>query len=172
MVVIKEEKACLSVKCERILRLLCCLSDSFINKHCRAWSSMISLWIDFRTCQKYRILLSARQRSNNYLELSRENVLGNMMLSCWPCFIWKFFMIWFHKLLTLISRKQPSCPRDIYTEHCRKPFIFTTFFEIFWEAFECSGKNFPNSSCDFTNLKSVFLQILYHSSVSWDITPL
>ena len=37
---------------------------------------MINLWIDFRTCQKQRILLSARESSNNYLELSKENVLG------------------------------------------------------------------------------------------------
>ena len=121
------------MKCEIILRLLCCLSDSFINKHCRAWRSMISLWIDFRTCKKYRILLSARQRSNNYLELSRENVLGNMMLSCWPCFIWKFFMIWFHKILKLISRKQPSCPRNIYILNIIENHLFSQLSSKFFE---------------------------------------
>ena len=31
--------------------------------------------------QKYRILMSARPRPNNYLELSKEDVLGNVMLS-------------------------------------------------------------------------------------------
>ena len=45
--------------------------------------------------------MSARQRSNNYLELSKENVSGNMILSHWPCFTWKFLMIWFHKILKL-----------------------------------------------------------------------
>ena len=40
-----------------------------------------------------------------------------------------------------------------------------------FENFECSGQNSPNS-CHFWNNKSVFLQILHHSSVSWDITPL
>ena len=55
---------------------LCCLLDPLTNKRCRAWSSMINFWIDSRTCQKYRILLSARQRSNNYLEPTKENVLG------------------------------------------------------------------------------------------------
>ena len=74
------------VKFETVLPLFCCLLDSLTNKHSRAWSSMINLWIDSRTCQKYRILLSARQRSNNYLELSKENLLGNMMLSHGPCF--------------------------------------------------------------------------------------
>ena len=38
--------------------------------------------------------------------------------------------------------------------------------------FECSGESLPNSSCHFSNNKSVFLQILHHSSVSWKITPL
>ena len=39
-------------------------------------SSVINLWIDSRTWQKLRIVLPVRQRSNNYIELSKENVLG------------------------------------------------------------------------------------------------
>ena len=39
------------------------------------------------------------------------------------------------------------------------------------ENFECSDQNSPNS-CHFWNNKSAFLQILHHSSVSWDTTPL
>ena len=39
-----------------------------------------------------------------------------------------------------------------------------------FETFECSDKNSPN--CYFRNNKLVFLQILHHSSVSWDATPL
>ena len=34
-----------------------------------------------------------------------------------------------------------------------------------FEAFECSSKNLPNSSCHFPNHMSVLLQILHHSSV-------
>ena len=41
-----------------------------------------------------------------------------------------------------------------------------------FETFECSGKNVPNSLCHFLNRKSVFLEILHHSSVSWKITAL
>ena len=41
-----------------------------------------------------------------------------------------------------------------------------------FDTFECSGENLPNSSCHFPSNKSVFLQILYPSSVSWKITPL
>ena len=41
-----------------------------------------------------------------------------------------------------------------------------------FNTFECSGQNLPNSSRHFPNHKSVFLQILHHSSVSWKITPL
>ena len=39
------------------------------------------------------------------------------------------------------------------------------------ETFECSDQNLLNS-CHFWKNKLVFLQILYQSSVSWDITPL
>ena len=42
----------------------------------------------------------------------------------------------------------------------------------YFDTTECSGENLPNSSCHFTNYKSVFLQTLHHSSVSWKITCL
>ena len=35
-----------------------------------------------------------------------------------------------------------------------------------FNTFKCSGENLANSSCHFPNHKSVFLQILHHSSVS------
>ena len=35
-----------------------------------------------------------------------------------------------------------------------------------FDTFECSGENLPNSSCNFPSNKSVFLQILRHSSLS------
>ena len=35
-----------------------------------------------------------------------------------------------------------------------------------FDIFHCSGENLPNSSCHFSNHKSVFLQILRHSSAS------
>ena len=118
LVVIRDEKVSPFVKFEIMLPLLCFLLDPLTNRHCRAWSSMINFWRDSRTCQKWRILLSARPRFNyNYLELSKENVLRNMMLSHWSCFTWKFFMIWFHKILKLIFQMLPSCPRNICTEH-------------------------------------------------------
>ena len=41
-----------------------------------------------------------------------------------------------------------------------------------FEIFKCSGENLPNCSCYFPSHKSVFLQILHHSLVSWKITPL
>ena len=69
LAVMRNEKVCPFVKFEIILPFLCFLLIS-TNKHCRAWSSMVNFRIDSRTCQKERILLSARQRSNNYLELS------------------------------------------------------------------------------------------------------
>ena len=41
-----------------------------------------------------------------------------------------------------------------------------------FETFEGSGQNLSNSSCQFWNNKSIPLQILYLSSVSWNIIPL
>ena len=41
-----------------------------------------------------------------------------------------------------------------------------------FDTFECSGKNLQTSSCYFPSNKSVFLQILHHSSLSWKINPL
>ena len=41
-----------------------------------------------------------------------------------------------------------------------------------FDTFKWSDENLPNSPCHFPNHKSVLLQILYHSSVSWKITPL
>ena len=41
-----------------------------------------------------------------------------------------------------------------------------------FETLECSGQNLSNFLCQFWNDKSIPLQILYPSSVSWKITPL
>ena len=41
-----------------------------------------------------------------------------------------------------------------------------------FDTFKCSGENSPNFSSFFSNHKSVFLQNLHISSVSWKITPL
>ena len=41
-----------------------------------------------------------------------------------------------------------------------------------FDTFKCSGENLQSSSCHFPSNKSVFLQILHHSSISWKITPL
>ena len=52
------------LKLETILPLFCFLLDPLLkSKHCRAWSSIISLWIDLRTYQNKKFLLTARQMS-------------------------------------------------------------------------------------------------------------
>ena len=52
LVVIREEKISPFVKFEVILHLLCFLLHLLTDKLCKAWSSMINLWIDSRTYQK------------------------------------------------------------------------------------------------------------------------
>ena len=49
--------------------------------------------------------------------------------------------------------------------------IKTFFFFFFW-LLKCSDQNFPNFLCQFWNNKSIPLQVLHPSSVSWKITPL
>ena len=41
-----------------------------------------------------------------------------------------------------------------------------------FETFKNSGQNSWNSSCQLWNDKSIPLQVLHHSSLSWQITPL
>ena len=41
-----------------------------------------------------------------------------------------------------------------------------------FDTLECSGENLTNCTCHFPSNKSVFVQILHHSSLSWEITPL
>ena len=54
-----------------------------------------------------------------------------MILSHWPCLTWKFFIVWFHKILKLIFHKEPLCPKNISAEHWRKLPNLTALSEIF-----------------------------------------
>ena len=87
------------VKFEIISPLFCCLLDPFQV----STAGYGVLWSIFCTdSETYR---KSPGRSNNYLELSRENILENMMLPHWPYLTWKFVMVWFHKRLKLIFHK-------------------------------------------------------------------
>ena len=57
-------------------------------------------------------------------------------------------------------------PNNIY--FAQKELIKMKIFETF----ECLGQILSNSLCQFWNNKSILLQILYPSSVSWKIIPL
>ena len=52
LVVIRDKKVSPFVKFKIIPTLLCYLLDSFTYKYCRAWNSMINLWIEFRTFKR------------------------------------------------------------------------------------------------------------------------
>ena len=87
------------------------------------------------------------------------------------CNFWKHKSVFLQTLHQswVPSNKTPLCllSSNIIYFGQKQP-IKVQIFEIF----ECSGENLPNSSCHFPNHKSVFLQILHDSSVSWKITPL
>ena len=98
---------------------------------------------------------------------------------------WDFQVLWWK--FTFMSFSKPQVKiffKFCITFQCHERYICTFLGQTLnklctkgtnqsghFENFECSGQNSPNS-CHFWNNKSVFLQILHHSSVSWDITPL
>ena len=63
-----------------------------------------------------------RFQARQLLKSSKENVLGNMMLSHWPCFSWKRFMIWRHKTLKLIFQMQHHV-LEIYVLYIEKNYL-------------------------------------------------
>ena len=88
-----------------------------------------------------------------------------------------------HVIFESTSQFSFKCCINIY---CHQAKLLYTFFssniiyfvqkmpikvQIF-EIFECSCQNSSNSSCQFWTDKSIPLQILYHSSLSWHKTPL
>ena len=151
------------------------------NKHFRTRSSMIHLWIDSRTCQKKGILLLARQKSDNCLELSKENVLWNMMLSHWPCFTWAFFMIWLHRIIKLIFQISLHQVLEIYVLNIKENNLTSQFSQKISYTLKVSSilhfikslcENFPNFLCRFWKHNSVFLRILYQYLFISNITSL
>ena len=58
-----------------ILLLFCCILDP-LQKSTAGMNSMINLWIDSWTCQNYRILLLARQRSNKLIRAFKRKCIG------------------------------------------------------------------------------------------------
>ena len=122
---------------------------------------MINLKIDFRTCQKYRILMSARQRPNRWFRAFKRKCFGE-----YDAVTLTLFFIWLHEILKLIFQKQPSCPRNICTEHWRKPPIFTAFLEIFLYL-----KLKDNDSVEYLQkVLSIALFIYFEGKISFLIT--
>ena len=90
------------------------------------------------------------------------------------------------KLLTSILNDKPIPLQILYPSSVSwkiTPLYFFSLNNIYFaqkkpikvkilETFGCSGQNFSNSLCQFWNDKSIPVQILYPSSVSWKITPL
>ena len=77
------------------------------------------------------------------------------------------------QILCLSSVSWKICPLYFFTSNniyfAQKKPIKMKIFENF---FECSGQHLSNFLCQFWNDKSIVLQILYLSSVSWKIIPL
>ena len=94
----------------------------------------------------------------------------------WQTFA-KFLMLFLKAQFSFASIHQYSVPSNITPLYFfssniiyfgQKQSIKVQIFEIF----ECSGQNLSNSSCQFWSDKSILLQFLHYSSLSWHITLL
>ena len=96
---------------------------------------------------------------------SGENLLNS------SCHFWKdksVFLQMLHQYSVLPNITPLYFLRSNITYFVQKKPIKVQIFQIF----ECSGQNSSNSSCQFWTDKSIPLQILHHSSLSWHKTPL
>ena len=74
----------------------------------------------------------------------------------------------FASFFIVITHNSPLSFKPIHFLLCIKGSNVSPNFENF----VCSGENLPNSSYNFANHKSSFLQILHHTLVSRNIAPL
>ena len=85
-------------------------------------------------------------------------------------------------LMTILNWQDNSFSNFVLLFIIRTPVSFKLIYFLLWikgsnkspnfETFVCSGRNLLNSSCHFPNQKSLFFQILNHSLVLINITPL
>ena len=122
--------------------------------------------VNFRVIQFLLWAKGSHQSSNfDTFECSGENLpnsschfLSNK--SVFPQIFHRFSMSWKISPLYFFSSNNIS--------FAQKELIKVKIFETF----VCSGHNLSNSLCQFWNDKLIPLQILYPSSVLWEITPM
>ena len=116
------------VKFEIILPLLYFLLNPLTNK-CPGHGVYDKIVDGFRDLSKLKSCSHQGKGLINTFSFQKKTFFGNMMLSHWPCYTWKFFMIWFRKIPKVNFQKPWSSPRNICTEHIL-PHL-TAFLEIF-----------------------------------------
>ena len=87
------------------------------------------------------------------------------------CFTLKFYMIWFHEIPKLILKATIMSYKYMYWT-LKKTTQLDSFLGSLCYSLISTYANLPNFSCHFWKHKSVFLQILYQSSVPSYIPPL
>ena len=151
--------------------------------------------------EKRRLILTCRGNVNYYNSVhqpiptreNREHPGNSQNKSVSSAFNWvlPFYFLKWNCYFSACKRKFLESTDQLSFKYCinlqcRQTLLLYTFFssnityfdqkqpikvQIF-EIFKCSAKNLWNSSCQFWTDKSVPLQILYHSSLSWHKTPL
>ena len=158
-----------------------CSGQNLSNSWCQSWNEKsIPLQILYPSSVLWKITPLYFFSSNNIYFAQKEPIkmkifetfeCSGQILSNSLCQFWNDKSIPFQILYpSSVSWKiTPLCffsSNNIY--FAQKEHIKMKIFETF----KCSGQNSSNSSCQLWNDKSVPLQILCNSSLSWQITPL
>ena len=160
----------------KIFEIFECSDQNWSNSSCQFWNdNSISLQFLHHSSLSWHItslkkLIHFQLWTNKVLIFETFKCSGQNWLN-FSCHIWK------HKSLFLQVLHQTSVPSNITPLHFfssniiyfgQNQSIKVKIFEIF----KCSCQNWSNSSCQFWIDKSVPLQFLHRSSLSWHITPL
>ena len=158
-----------------------CSGQILSNSLCQFWNDkLIPLQILYPSSVSWKIILLYFFSSNNIYFAQKEpskmkifetfkcsgQILSNSLCQFWNDESIPLQILYPSSVSGRITPLYFFSSNSIYFAH-KKPIKVKIF-----ETFECSGQNLSNSLCQFWNDKSIPLQILYPSSVSWKITPL
>ena len=168
------------IKTKKFFKLLECSGQNLCEVH-----------VNFKTTNQFFLTFCVTLHCHDKLHCKFEahtfSTLDKKVLSKFQ--FWHLQVLWwkFAKFLMLFSKhNKPVIIQILHHSSVSWKIIPLYFFSsnnIYFaqkelikmktfETFECSGQILSNSLCQFWNNKSIPLQILYPSSVSWNIIPL
>ena len=165
----------------KIFETFKCSDQNLSNSLCQFWNDKsIPLQILYPSSVSWKIIPLYFFSSNNIYFAQKEpikmkifetfecsgQILSNSLCQFWNDKSIPLQILYLSSVLWKIIPLYFFSSNNIYFAQ-KGPIKMKTF-----KIFKCSGQNLSNSSCQLWNDKSVPLQILRHSSLSWQIIPL